>query len=307
MTLRIATRGSRLALAQARDVARRLAAVGADPEIVVISTAGDRTTDRAFSEVGAFGIFVRDIEVALLEGRADLAVHSYKDLPSQDTPGLSVVAVPERVDPADVLLIRQDAYEPLEAVLPLGVRARVGTSALRRQALLRDARPDLSLGLLRGNVPTRIRALGTRQFDAVVLAAAGIDRLERDAGSAGPVLPQDTIRVRLDPRVFVPAPSQGAIAVQVRSADADVRQIVIQIDDPQLSRTLQAERIALGLAEAGCTLPFGAWCETLSDGTLRLHAALGTDAGVARAVSFGTDPMEVARAAWRDLTSAVNA
>lgn len=302
MKLRIGTRGSALALAQANDVAARLNAAGHDARIVVISTEGDRVTDRAFIEVGAFGVFVREIESALLAGEIDVAVHSYKDLPSRSPDGLIIGAVPERVDPADVLLVRGEALMASRGDFPLADGACVGTSAARRRALVLDARPDLRIALLRGNVPTRVQALIDGRFDAIVLAAAGLFRLARVDGASRLTLPADVTVVRLDPARFVPAPSQGAIAVQVRAADAAVRTAVAAIDDEHCRRALRAERGALALAEGGCTLPFGAWCTSAPDGTLTLTAALGLEDGsVARGAAAGTDPAAVASDAWHSL------
>lgn len=304
MKLRIGTRGSMLARAQAADVALRLEGLGHETETVIISTAGDRQTDRAFADVGSFGIFVREIEAALLDGRVDVAVHSYKDLPSRSPDGLVIAAVPERVDAADLLLARPSAADAGGGVLPLRVGARVGTSAARRQSLLRHLRPDLDVGQLRGNVPTRIRALAEGRFDAIVLASAGVARLERVLGEAPPLVPPDAVRTRLDPATFVPAPAQGAIAVQVRADAAEVRRAVAGIDDPGTARALRAERTALALAEGGCTLPFGAWCREEGDGLLVLLAVLGREDGaVVRAEVSGRDPEEVARECWLQLTS----
>lgn len=303
MKLRIGTRGSALALAQANDAARRLAAAGHEVQIVVISTEGDRVTDRSFIEVGAFGVFVREIESALLSGEVDIAVHSYKDLPSRGPDGLMIGAVPERVDAADVLLVRRDAVAAPRGGLPLAHGACVGTSATRRRALLRDARPDLRMQLLRGNVPTRVRALTEGRFDAIVLAAAGLSRLARVEGRDRLVLPVDITVVRLDPLVFVPAPSQGAIAIQVRTDNHAVREAVAVMDDATCRRTLQAERGALALAEGGCTLPFGAWCSADAAGVLTLTAALGLDDGsVARSTATGMEPDAIAADAWRALS-----
>jgi len=303
MKLRLATRGSALARAQATDVARRLEQAGHEAELVIISTAGDRVTDRAFTDVGSFGVFVREIEAALLDGRADVAVHSYKDLPSKSPEGLVVAAVPERLDAADVLLVRPDAADDGE--LPLRAGARVGTSAARRKALLAAARPDLRIELLRGNVPTRVRALLDGKFDAIVLAAAGLARLDRASGTA--LVPAEVLRTRLDPRGFVPAPAQGAIAVQVRADAPEARAAVASLDDERTARALRAERALLGLAEAGCILPFGAWCDT-SGGALTLYAVLGQESGaIARAVVRGTDPEAIAAAAWHELSSGVPA
>jgi hydroxymethylbilane synthase len=308
MKIRIGTRGSALALAQSSDVAGRLRALGHDPELIVISTTGDRVADRSFADVGAFGVFVRELESALLEGTVDAAVHSYKDVPSRMPEGLTIAAVPERVDAADVLLVRRDAIAALRGGLPLGDGARVGSSATRRRALLLDARPDLALGLLRGNVPTRVRSLTDGRFDAIVLAAAGLARLARADAEHRLTLGDDVVAVRLDPATFVPAPSQGAIAVQVRDSEAAVRAAVELLDDASCRRAIQAERAALFLAEGGCTLPFGAWCTVAPDGALTLTAALGLDDGsIARTVATGTDPQSVAAAAWGDVSRGVHA
>lgn len=302
MTLRIGTRGSALARVQAADVARRLQACGYATETVIISTAGDRATDRRFADVGSFGIFVREIEEALLDGRIDVAVHSYKDLPSRSPEQLMVGAVPERVDVADVLLIRAESHDLSAGLLPVRRGAQVGTSAARRAALLLTLRPDLAASMLRGNVPTRVAALANGQFDAIVLAAAGLARLERDAAPGSQIVPDGIVRARLDPAVFTPAPAQGAIAVQVRRDAPDVLAAVARIHDPQSGRALQAERSILARAEGGCTLPFGAWCDVLPDRTLQLHATLGREDGsVVRAVRTGDDPEQLAVATWQEL------
>ncbi len=297
-----------LARAQAADVARRLEAHGHDTETIVISTEGDRMTDRGFTEVGVFGIFVREIETALIEGRVDVAVHSYKDMPSRSPDGLIVAAVPERLDAADVLLTRPGALAPDRGLLPVETGALIGTSAARRQALIRAARPDLEVGLLRGNVPTRVHALTDGRFDAIVVAAAGLARLERAAGDAAAIVPSHIVRTRLDPATFVPAPAQGAVAVQVRAQASAVREAVAAIDDARTARALRAERSALALAEGGCTLPFGAWCEAQPGGMLRLIAVLGLgDGTIARADVTGHDSDALAEAAWRNISSEVRA
>jgi hydroxymethylbilane synthase len=306
--LRIGTRGSALALAQSNDVAARLRRLGHEPEIVVVSTTGDRVTDRAFSEVGAFGVFVRELEMALLDGTIDAAVHSYKDVPSRMPHGLVIAAVPERVDPADVLLVRRASLAAELGGLPLARGARVGTSATRRRALLLNARPDLEPGLLRGNVPTRVRSLAENRFDAIVLAAAGLERLARLEGESRLTLDADVVTVRLNPATFVPAPSQGAIAVQVRESDADIRAAVTALDDPSCRLAVQTERAVLFLAEGGCTLPFGAWCTVALDGTLTLVTALGLEDGaIARSTVTGAAPDAVAAAAWADVSRDVAA
>jgi len=300
VNLRIGTRGSALALAQATDVARRLEARGHTSVLEVITTVGDRDRDRSFSDLGTPGVFVREIETALLEGRVDLAVHSYKDLPAESPDNLIVAAVPERLDAADLLLVRLDAAEP---GLPIPVRqgATVGTSSTRRQALLRASRPDLTIWPLRGNVPTRIQALREARYDAIILAAAGLSRLQR-TGALEPFGPECGMAcIRLDPRVFVPAPTQGAIAVQVHQAAEAVRQAVTLIHDPSGFTALRAERALLERAGAGCQVPFGAWCEAQGD-RLRLLAVLGRDDGrLARGESCGDDPDLLADRVWHAL------
>ena len=303
MRLRIATRGSALARAQATDVAARLERAGHATELVVLTTTGDQVTDRAFTDVGSFGVFVREIEAALLDGRADVAVHSYKDLPSRSPDGLVIAAVPERLDAADVLLVRPDAAAPALGGLPLRRGARVGTSAARRKALLAAARPDLEIGLLRGNVPTRVRALVEGKFDAIVLAAAGLARLDR--ASTAPLVPADILRTRLEPHVWVPAPAQGAIAVQVRADAPDALRAAAALNDSRTTLALRAERALLALAEAGCVLPFGAWCD-VADLELHLYAVLGQENGaIARSVVTGTDPDAIAARAWAELSAGV--
>lgn len=303
MNLRLGTRGSALALAQAADVVRRLEARGHTVRIEVISTTGDRVNDRAFSAVGAFGVFVREIETALLQGAVDVAVHSYKDLPSTSPDGLDIAAVPERLDPADLLLVRAEALA-LGGLLPVRAGATVGTSSARRYALLRAARPDLTIALLRGNVPTRLSALMAGRYDAIVLAAAGVARLERRAEIAPLHETPNLTAIRLDPAVFVPAPAQGAIAVQIRRDDDAVRRAVAAIDDPRVARALRAERAILARAEGGCQLPFGAWCEVEEGGgdALRLRAVLGGEDGtIERAEGRGRDPDALADEVWQML------
>lgn len=309
MKLRLGTRGSALARLQSADVARRLEAHGHDVETIIISTVGDRIADRGFSEVGTFGVFVREIETALLEGRVDLAVHSYKDLPSRGPDGLVVAAVPERLDAADVLLARRSAMDSGAGDIPLCQGASVGTAAARRRALLSSTRPDLTIKLLRGNVPTRVRALIDGRFDAIVLAAAGLERLQRVEGESAPLVPSEIVRTRLDPWSFVPAPAQGAIAVQVWADAVAVRDAVARLDDPRTRRTLAAERALLRLAEAGCAQPFGAWCTQIGAGIgLTLIAVLGLEDGsVARVEVTGDDPEALAAVAWRQLGNAVPA
>lgn len=268
MNLRLGTRGSALALAQARWVAARLAERAVECELVVIRTAGDRDQSSPFAAVGAPGIFVREIEQALLERRIDVAVHSYKDLPSRSPEGLAVVAVPEREDPRDVLVSRVDG--------PQRAR-RIGTSSARRRMLVTELHPGTEALELRGNVPTRIDKLRRGDYDAIVLAAAGITRLAR-AGE----LALDGLRIdALDPRVYVPAPAQGALALQVR-ADDECAAAVAALDRTEHSEPVRAEREFLRLADAGCDAVVGALAAARAGGGLVLDALVERRGRLAR-------------------------
>jgi hydroxymethylbilane synthase len=257
-TLRLGTRGSELARTQSGTVAAALERLGLAVELVVIKTAGDRDATGAFASIGPQGVFVREIEQALVERRIELAVHSFKDLPTKSPAELTVAAVPERVDPADLLLVRREALDDAEGGwLPLKRGARVGTASARRRAWLKHFRPDVAVEPLRGNVPTRLRRLEEGAFDAIVLAAAGIARLE-----AGPRLGarSGVAVLRLDPERFVPAPAQGALAVQCRRDDERVLAALAELDDAPSRAAVTAEREALARAEAGCDVAFGAYC-----------------------------------------------
>jgi hydroxymethylbilane synthase len=256
--LRIGTRGSELALWQARHVAARLGALaGAPPvELVVIRTEGDKITDVPLSRVAGKAFFTKEIEEALGDGRVDLAVHSLKDLATEMPAGLTIGAVLEREDPRDALL----APAPL-AIATLARGARVGTSSLRRRAMLARARPDLELVELRGNVPTRIERMLAGGYDAIVLAAAGVARLGLS----------EHLRERLPLERFLPAVSQGAMAVQVRTDDARTRRWLAPLEDPATRAATSAERALLGRLEGGCQIPVGALA-TLVDGELWLRA-----------------------------------
>lgn len=259
MRLRLGTRGSDLALAQSRWIAGKLAADGFTCELVVISTSGDRSSAPSFGAIGPQGVFVREIEQALLDGEIDFAVHSYKDLPTESADGLVVAATPARRDPADWLVCRRECAAPGDTLLPLARGARVGTSSARRQAWLRHFRPDLKLEPLRGNVPTRLRRLGEGDYDAIVLAGAGIERLDEAsdliAGTLGRLE-----RHRLDPARFVPAPAQGALALQCRrdAAANGIAAALGTLADAAAARAVELERAALALAEGGCDAAFGA-------------------------------------------------
>lgn len=250
MILRIGTRGSRLALAQAAEVA---ALLEAETEIVPITTAGDRGASPKDSPTGVKGLFVADITEALLQGEVDLAVHSAKDLPSDDPSGTVIAAVPERALPYDVLVSRDDE---------LGEGAAVGTSSLRRQAQLRRSRPALEVRDVRGNVDTRLRNMEEGQYEGLVLAAAGLARLGIAPEHAEP-LPVDEM---------VPAPGQGALAVQVREGNP-AAEVAAGIDHGPSHELFDAERILVARLGGGCRLPLGAYAER-RDGAIRLLAVV---------------------------------
>ena len=260
MILRLGTRGSHLARTQAAGVAGKLAEFGHDAKLSIISTAGDLSTATSFGSIGPQGVFVREIEYALLAGEVDIAIHSYKDLPTQSPDDLTIGAVPERLDPADVLVMTRAAAADSAGALPIASGARVGTASARRQAWIRHLRPDIGVVAIRGNVPTRINRLRT-DLDAVVLAAAGIQRLRRSPlnGVTDPVTDEFVVH-RLRPVDFVPAPAQGALAIQCRRADARICELLESLDHAATRRSVAAERNLLARVEGGCDLAFGAWC-----------------------------------------------
>jgi len=260
--VRIGTRGSQLALAQASEVrARLMVAHGLaeeDFEISVISTSGDRILDRPLSEVGGKGLFTKEIEEALLDGRIDLAVHSSKDMATAIPAGLHISAFLPREDVRDAFIGRT---APTIAELPEG--AVVGSASLRRQALLKRLRPDLTVVILRGNVQTRLRKLDAGEVDATLLALAGLNRM----GMAG------AVTELLDPVAFPPAPGQGAICIESRIGDAATDALVLAIGDPETTVALTAERAFLAELDGSCRTPIAAHATTIA-GTLTLHGMI---------------------------------
>ena len=245
-TLRLGTRASQLALTQSRSVADALtAASGVAVELVHVSTYGDRTTE-AIAQLGGTGVFVSALRDALHAGTVDLAVHSFKDLPTAPTPGLTVAAVPRREDPRDVLVARDGLTL---GGLPPG--ARIGTGAPRRMAQLRALGLGLEVVPIRGNVDTRMGKVTSGELDAVVLARAGLARLGR----------MSAVTEVLDPIQVLPAPAQGALAVECRSGDTRVLQLLAALDDPAARACVAAERAVLAALEAGCSAPVGAHAE----------------------------------------------
>jgi hydroxymethylbilane synthase len=259
-TIRIGSRGSRLALVQAEAVAAsiRKLAPGAQVEIQVIKTQGDVITDVPLAQVGGQGFFVKEIERALQRGDVDVAVHSAKDMPTRLAEGLVIGAVSEREDPRDCLVSRAGAR--LDE-LPPG--AAVGTSSLRRKALLAHERPDIERRELRGNVDTRLRKLDEGQYDAVIIARAALVRLAH----------ADRITEDLAVERFVPAVAQGALAIEARDSDRETLELLARLDHRVTRAEITAERTLLAIVEGGCQLPLGANCR-LERGHLALRACL---------------------------------
>ncbi|MDE2308989.1 MAG: hydroxymethylbilane synthase [Xanthomonadaceae bacterium] len=252
-TLRIATRKSALALWQAEHVAALLRAAhpGLAVALVPMTTRGDEILDRPLATIGGKGLFLKELEVAMLEGRADLAVHSLKDVPAQLETGFTLPAILPRADAADAFV--SNHYANL-AALPPG--ARVGTSSLRRQAQLRALRPDLVLLDLRGNVGTRLGKLDNGDYDAIVLACAGLERL----GLAS------RVRARLAAPDWLPAPGQAAIAIEARSDQPAVLALLAALDDADTRLAVTAERAMNQALGGSCTVPVGAWCMLVEHG-----------------------------------------
>jgi len=256
MKLRIGSRGSQLALWQAHHIAGLLRAEGHNVAIEIIKTTGDRLQEVTFAQVGSKGMFTKEIEEALAEGRVDLAVHSLKDLPTELPEPFALAATPKRVDPRDVFVSVK--YARL-ADLPRG--ARVGTSSQRRRAQLKALRPDIEAVEFRGNVDTRLRKLAEGQVDAILLAAAGLDRLEKT----------EWVRERLEPKDFCSAAGQGSLGIETRKDDAATIAAVAFLDDAATRFAVPAERAALAALGGGCQVPIGIHCragveEAVDDG-----------------------------------------
>ena len=275
--LRIGSRGSQLALWQANHISALLREQGHEVEIEIIKTTGDKITDVALAQVGTKGMFTKEIEEALAEGRVDLAVHSLKDLPTELPPGFELVAITTRVNPRDVFL--SVTYESIQS-LPKG--ARVGTSSLRRQAQLKVALPDLIVDALRGNVDTRVRKLEEGQYDGIILAAAGLTRLGKT----------ELIKQVLSEEFMCPAAGQGALGIEIREGDAEIRKHLEFLDDAAARATTTCERALLNKLGGGCQVPIGAFAESV-DGVLQLTAIVAKPDGstILRETQTGSDPV----------------
>ncbi|MBX9791981.1 MAG: hydroxymethylbilane synthase [Pirellulales bacterium] len=283
--MRIATRGSRLAIWQAEHVAKLLSQVAAvDIELVRVTSSGDRDQTRPVAQLESQGLFTKEIQQAVLDGRADFAVHSLKDLPTEATPELILAAVPERESVNDVLISRDGMGL---SQLPRG--ARVGTGSRRRRAQLLHVRPDLELLDLRGNVETRLQKLHDGQFEAIVLASAGLKRL----GLASEVTEE------LMPEAMLPAVGQGALGIEARTDDLGTQELLARIDHAPSRAAVTAERTLLAELCGGCLAPVGAWAQLDDSRRLVLDAVVLSLDGRQRLHATGTDSLEQADALGR--------
>lgn len=281
-TIVIGSRGSDLALWQAHFVQDQLTALGNSVRIEIIKTQGDKIQHLSFDKMEGKGFFTKEIEAALLEKQIDLAIHSHKDLETTSPDGLKVAAVSYREDPSELLLVNSDAVDVNE-IFDFKKGAVVGTSSARRKVQLLHKRSDIELKDIRGNVPTRIQKLRDGQFDAIMLAYAGVKRLEIDLS--------DFHAVRLDPNEFIPAPAQGVLALQIREEDTELAAVLDQLNHSEVAETTHIEREILRQFNGGCQLPLGSYAVKENtdfivkaamaeswDGPLALHELRGSDA-----------------------------
>jgi hydroxymethylbilane synthase len=279
--LRIGSRGSQLALWQANHVAALLRDKGHTVEIEVIKTTGDKITSVALAKVGTKGMFTKEIEDALHDHRVDLAVHSLKDVPTDLADEFELAAIMKREDPRDAFISVK--FSDLQE-LPQG--AKVGTSSLRRQCQLKAMRPDLEVYPLRGNVDTRLRKLESGEYDAIILAAAGVHRLGLD----------QHVRSRISADVMCPAVGQGALAIEIRHGDRQTKSLLAFLNDADTQAAIDCERALLGTLGGGCQVPIGAYAEK-RDGRLFLRAMVGRPDGsqILREQAEGTDGVKLGR------------
>jgi len=279
LRLRIGSRGSQLALWQANHIAARLREHGHEVFVEIIHTTGDKILDVTLAKVGAKGMFTKEIEEALASGQVDLAVHSLKDLPTELSEQFEIAAVPAREDPRDTLCSTR--YSSIED-LPRG--GRVGTSSLRREAQLKALRPDLVVHPLRGNVDTRLRKLESGEYDAIILASAGLRRLGRS----------ELVRQIIPVEKMCPAAGQGALGIEIRAGDAAVRDALAFLDDQASRAETDCERALLRKLGGGCQVPIGANAEW-REGKLRLEAVVASPDGstVLRESGSGYDPVRL--------------
>lgn len=285
--IRIATRGSALALAQSRAMAAALENSGEPATLLIRKTTGDAITDRPFTAIEGKGLFTKELEDALLQNEADVAVHSLKDLPVELPAGLALAATPKREDPADILIIRKECYDSRFA-LPVSPGAHIGTSSTRRRSQWAARRPDTTLVELRGNVPTRIDKLRSGLYDAILLAKAGVNRLELNLS--------DLVVMRLDPSVFVPSPGQAALGLEIRVDDSKTSRKLAFLNHADVRAAVDAERAVLGELGGGCSQPVGAYARRRGRCAV-IDAVWGPEVA-------GAKPMRRARVVAETFTSA---
>jgi len=266
----IGSRGSDLALWQANHITNEIRTkCGCDVSLNIIKTTGDKIDNISFDKMVGKGFFTKELEEALLNKEIDLAVHSLKDLMTEQPDGLTVGAVGYRADRRELLLVRPESFVE-GSVLPVKEKGTIGTSSARRKCQIIDLNPSLEITDLRGNVPTRIRKLREKQYDAIIIAKAGVDRLELDLG--------DLKQIPLDPEVFLPAPAQGILGLQICEDNHDVASHLKKLDSDHARMEVKLERGLLAKFDAGCTLPLGVYSEIKKD-SLRLLAVLGQQTG----------------------------
>lgn len=277
--LRIGSRGSQLALWQAHHISALLREKGHEVELEIIKTTGDKITDVALAKVGTKGMFTKEIEEALAEARVDLAVHSLKDLPTELSPGFEIAAITTRENTCDVF-----CSENFAGIDDLPYGAKVGTSSLRRQAQLKARRSDLEIHPLRGNVDTRLRKLEDGEYDAIILAAAGLNRLGKT----------QLVKQVIPPEIMCPAAGQGALGIEIRTGDATTREHLAFLDDKDARATTTCERALLNRLGGGCQVPIGA-SATMRNGRLHLDAIVAHPDGskILRESREGDDPVKL--------------
>jgi len=300
---KIGTRGSDLALWQAHTISAQLRELGIEPELTIIKTTGDKIDNVPFSKLEGKGFFTKELEEAQLDGRVDLAVHSLKDLATTMPDGLVLAAMVGREDARETLLVRPEAVDEKRLadgdILPLKPGAKIGTSAARRQAQVHILRPDLEIADLRGNVPTRVNRLREGLYDAILLAHAGLVRLELNL--------DDLFVKNLDVDKFVPAPAQGMLGIQCRD-EAEWIEGIARLNCPEAAGAVAAERLLLNRLDGGCQLPFGVNIER-ADGGWHLEAFLADSPEDDNPLRFslnGENPDDLAEEAWKLLGARQN-
>ncbi|MEZ4721401.1 MAG: hydroxymethylbilane synthase [Flavobacteriales bacterium] len=290
----IGSRGSDLALWQARFFQSEMKRIGIETEIKIITTKGDRIQDLSFDKIEGKGFFTKEIEAALLDNEIDIAIHSHKDLETRPTPGLTIAGVSYRENPAELLLIHPESVDQTQ-LLGFKPGAIIGTSSARRKSQIKALRPDIEIKDIRGNVPTRINKLREKQFDAILLAAAGVQRLRLDL--------RDLIAAELDPRMFIPAPAQGVLAYQCRSNDGELIQAIQPLHHRDVQQSIAIERAILSGFGGGCHIPIGVSAQPRSTG-FAVRVTYGNDWNdMPKRMRFNATSVEEATQVFADVQS----